>query len=537
MDAGAEIDVVQPVENDSAAETGPTQDHGGRSEPSSLNQGEILRTLATVEKDSQAIAESFSSLFVSLRSTLSEATGSSVDHMTCFGDAAGRLQENALDAATKGNRYINSCLRLNEEIKGVENLAARLKHLRKNVDVLDTASLLDRISKIGGKLSPAPTLPEVQLSQYVPSLEKIATLKLLQQVSALMFLTWYNNNYESSSVGPFFDFSTDETISADAVRNNFVDMKVDHIKGVVIFGNLSNESDGLKEPLAIFAETMNKVRSMLFPAPSKASKVGDVVPNLEETVEKEHKRLLTRNSIIEKRKEEQGRQQLEMELEEKQRKLKLLKLTNETEQKRLAIELKERRRHRILRGIEEKVTKQTVMEKAMSEKRKEDQEMEMKLQKLAKTMDYLERAKREEASPMIEAAYQQRLVEERNFYEHGQQNEVELSKERLKSDLKEKKRLARMLDNKEIFQDRVSSLQQAEFERIRKEKEEHIGQIIQARKQESDSKRKRIYHLKSEEERIKKLQEEEEAHRREGTPSTSIEKRFGHFSSLGLSEE
>ncbi|KAG7573885.1 hypothetical protein ISN44_As09g021250 [Arabidopsis suecica] len=53
----------------------PEQDHGGRPE---LKQGEILRTLATVEKDSQAIAESFSSLFVSLRSTLSEATGSSV---------------------------------------------------------------------------------------------------------------------------------------------------------------------------------------------------------------------------------------------------------------------------------------------------------------------------------------------------------------------------------------------------------------------------------------------------------------------------
>lgn len=109
------------------------------------------------------------------------------------------------------------------------------------------------------------------------------------------------------------------------------------------------------------------------------------------------------------------------ELEEEQRKLTLLKLTEEAEQKRLATELKERRRHRIHRGIEEKVTKQTVMEKAMSEKRKEDQEMEKKLQKLAKTMDYLERAKREEASPMIEAAYQQRLVEERKIYEHGQQ--------------------------------------------------------------------------------------------------------------------
>ncbi|KAF2533461.1 hypothetical protein F2Q70_00032959 [Brassica cretica] len=131
MDAGAETEVDQTVDGDSsAAET---------VDPSPLNQGEILRTLATVEKDSKAIAESFSSLFVSLRSTLSEATGSSVDHMTCFGDAAGRLQETALDASTKGNRYINSCLRLNEEIKGLETLAPRLKHLRRNVDVLDTA--------------------------------------------------------------------------------------------------------------------------------------------------------------------------------------------------------------------------------------------------------------------------------------------------------------------------------------------------------------------------------------------------------------
>ncbi|KAJ4912962.1 eukaryotic translation initiation factor 3A [Raphanus sativus] len=141
MDAGAEADVDRPVDGDSSAaeESGSNQFSGGRSEPSPLKQGDILRTLATVEKDSQAIAESFASLFVSLRSTLSEATSSSVDHMTCFGDAAGRLQETALDASTKGNRYINSCLRLNEEIKGVENLAARLKHLRRNVDVLDTA--------------------------------------------------------------------------------------------------------------------------------------------------------------------------------------------------------------------------------------------------------------------------------------------------------------------------------------------------------------------------------------------------------------
>ncbi|CAN6810132.1 unnamed protein product [Brassica oleracea var. botrytis] len=48
--------------------------------------------------------------------------------MTCFGDAAGRLQETGnMHPLIKGNRYINSCLRYLS------------KHLGRNLDVLDTA--------------------------------------------------------------------------------------------------------------------------------------------------------------------------------------------------------------------------------------------------------------------------------------------------------------------------------------------------------------------------------------------------------------
>ncbi|XP_054809261.1 uncharacterized protein LOC129311191 isoform X7 [Prosopis cineraria] len=98
----------------------------------SFNQSEIFRAIQVVERDSLAIAESFVSLFDSLRLALSEVTGSSVDHMQCFCDATGRLQESGrdpcevglseislLEATTKGNRYINSCLRLNEEMKSI----------------------------------------------------------------------------------------------------------------------------------------------------------------------------------------------------------------------------------------------------------------------------------------------------------------------------------------------------------------------------------------------------------------------------------
>ncbi|KAI3915538.1 hypothetical protein MKW92_044585 [Papaver armeniacum] len=122
-----------------------------------FDQNEIFKALEIVEKDSMAIAETYVSLFSSLRLILSEVTSSSVDHMRCFSDAAGRVQESwvfrlptialvtvmfyfaylclifasifsfaALDAATKGNRYINSCLRLNEELKSIDSLALQL---------------------------------------------------------------------------------------------------------------------------------------------------------------------------------------------------------------------------------------------------------------------------------------------------------------------------------------------------------------------------------------------------------------------------
>ncbi|KAJ9555285.1 hypothetical protein OSB04_009899 [Centaurea solstitialis] len=104
-----------------------------------ISQKEILRAVEVVERDSIAIADSFSSLFASLRGALSQVTSSSVDHVQCFSDAAGRLQESALDSATKGNLYINSCLRLNEEMRGIDTLAMQLKVLRRNVDALDTA--------------------------------------------------------------------------------------------------------------------------------------------------------------------------------------------------------------------------------------------------------------------------------------------------------------------------------------------------------------------------------------------------------------
>ncbi|PPD94597.1 hypothetical protein GOBAR_DD08350 [Gossypium barbadense] len=380
--------------------------------------------------------------------------------------------------------------------KGVLSCATQevkdLYHLLENDFLpLDVASkihpLLMKISKLGGKLTSASSVSQLYQTMKIESLSQMI---------------------------PFYEFSMVEKISVDAVKHNFIAMKVDHMKGAVLFGNMGLESDKLQDHLTVFAESLNKARSMIYPAPKKASKLCEVLPGLGEIVDKEHRRLLARKSIIEKRKEEQERQLLEMEREEESKRQHLLKKTEEAEKKRLAAMFEQQRAERIRKEIEEreleeaqallqetekhlkrgkkkpildgeKLTKQTLIERALSEQLKERQEQEKRLQKVAKTMDHLERAKREEAAPLIEAAFQRRLVEEKVLHEREQQLEVELSRHRHDGDLKEKNRLARMLENKAL-------------------------------KQERDIKRKKIFYVRSEEEKIKKMREEEEARKREG---------------------
>lgn len=131
---------------------------------------------------------------------------------------------------------------------------------------LQVQPLLTKISKLGGKLASASSVPEVHLSQYVPSLEKLAALRLLQRVCfttirhadscATLFGILHHvcsfpyvlyiqvsQVYQTmtidnlSKIIPFFDFPMVEKISVDAVKNNFLSMKVNYRKGAIFFGN------------------------------------------------------------------------------------------------------------------------------------------------------------------------------------------------------------------------------------------------------------------------------------------------------------
>ncbi|KAM0900272.1 hypothetical protein ACQ4PT_020741 [Festuca glaucescens] len=436
------------------------------------------------------------------------------------------------ELAAKG---VISCA--SQEVKDLYNL---MEHEFLPLDLASKVQpLLSKISTVGGKLSAASSVPEIQLSKYQSALEKLTALRVLQQAS------WIFQSMKIDMLSrmiPFFDFNVVEKIAVDAVKHNFVAMKVNHLSGAVHFGNIDIESDGLSSHLSVLADSLSKARTLIHPPVHEPSKLGENLINLAGMVEKEHKRLLARKSIIEKRKEDHERQILEKEKEEEAKRMSIQKKSAEEERERLSKEQRLREELRIQREIADKekkeaqaqlaqlensrknrkkpifegeLTKQGMVELAVQMQIKERLEMKKRLHKVAKTMDHLERAKRQEEAPLIEEAFQKRLEEEKILHEQEQLREIELSKQHHAGDLQEKNRLSRLLEHKNAFQERIVQRRESEFSSLRKERGERVNLLISSRKRERETVRKLMYYLNLEEQQIQRQREEDEARKHE----------------------
>jgi translation initiation factor 3 subunit A len=149
------------------------------------------------------------------------------------------------------------------------------------------------------------------------------------------------------------------------------------------------ESDRLSGHLSVLADSLNKARNLINPPAKKPSKLHENFAHLAVVVENEHKRLLARKSIIEKRKEELERQILEkvssliilvilinclfcsfsshfctliQEKEEEMKRLRSIKKTADEEKARLISDQRQREQDRIRREVEQQ-------EKAEAEKK------------------------------------------------------------------------------------------------------------------------------------------------------------------------
>ncbi len=92
---------------------------------------------------------------------------------------------------------------VSQEVKDLYNLVENEFH------PLDLAAKiqphLSKLSKLSDKLSSASPVPEVQLEQYVPALERLTTLRVLQQVilHPAMIYCMLSHNYDCDFLSSF----------------------------------------------------------------------------------------------------------------------------------------------------------------------------------------------------------------------------------------------------------------------------------------------------------------------------------------------
>eukprot|EP00239_Pterosperma_sp_CCMP1384_P002815 CAMPEP_0197846884 /NCGR_PEP_ID=MMETSP1438-20131217/4694_1 /TAXON_ID=1461541 /ORGANISM="Pterosperma sp., Strain CCMP1384" /LENGTH=1059 /DNA_ID=CAMNT_0043458663 /DNA_START=84 /DNA_END=3263 /DNA_ORIENTATION=- len=371
---------------------------------------------------------------------------------------------------------------------------------------------------------------DVCLAQYVPALEHLSILRLLQQVSQV---------YQSmkmphlQSMIPFLTFDEVEKQIVDAVKYNYIQVRIDYQKQSVLFGSQFLESDKIKNHLTTLTKRLNKAVSMVAAesapvAPKERAPVSQIL----EAIEDEHKLVLARKVIIERRKEEQERLLLEQEREEEERKRATQKLNEEAEKKRQTEEARKREEDRIRQDIEAKeieeakvlaeqlskkgrrkkvgddvkLDKRQLMEDAISEQIKERQEMERKIQRLSRNMDHLERARRENEVQLLEKLYLDQLVIAKQYFEEQQELQKKNHAEAWKGDIEVKSRLTKMTDDKSIFKAQIMERRAEEFERLQIEKHEMYQEKLALERQNRDMRRKKAY--------LKKMQDMEEAKNR-----------------------
>lgn len=96
----------------------------------------------------------------------------------------------------------------------------------------------------------------------------------------------------------------------------------------------------------------------------------------------------------------------------------------------------------------ETLDKRALMQREFERKAKEQNEFEAKMNKIARNMDYLERARREEELPFLEDAMKIRAIEQKEYFEVEQVNALVQHKEKWVADVDAKRRSTHLSEDK-----------------------------------------------------------------------------------------
>ncbi|XP_058450092.1 eukaryotic translation initiation factor 3 subunit A [Malaya genurostris] len=410
-------------------------------------------------------------------------------------------------------------------------------------------------------------------TQYSQALQDVTLVRLVRQVSQVYQSIEFSRFLALAKFANSFYL---ERILVDCVRHNDMQITIDHRNHSVHFGTDLSESQREDHPDGPTLQSMpsEQVRSQLvnmsvvlhraIAAINPNRKKGDrerlrtqMVKHYEENMVKEHQRILQRQKKIEDRKEYIERVNLKREEEELRQQEEAARQQKLAEMKRLEIENEERERKRHEneiqmikeRNMKDKIDqiKQTASGQKMLKKYDEEDIKKMNAEEIAareaeervkerkahdnnlksqeKKIDYFERAKRLEEIPLIEKYLENKLVQDKEFWEKQEATRIEAAIAERKNAEAVQERLRRMLPDREIFWQKLKGERSNQFaeklkafnveleEERRRRLQERVIQRREERRQrwirEKEEERRRV------EEELRKQKEEEERIERE----------------------
>ncbi|PSC76450.1 eukaryotic translation initiation factor 3 subunit A-like [Micractinium conductrix] len=395
------------------------------------------------------------------------------------------------------------------------------------------APLLESLQGLNQAVSGASPVQDMPLEAFFAPLQRVAVAKMVRQLSEVYSVMRVST---MSELAPFIGFGQAEQMIVDAVRSGYLQARFDHKNNTVHFGGQEVESERVRGHIATMARRLTKALAVINPAPpaDKEERRARLVALALETAGKENQRMLARKTEIEKRKEEAEREAMERERLLEEQRAAAEQLAREAEERRKEQERARREAERIQKELEEREQEELkaylvargkkvgegeildakiINQEVVSEQLKQQQELQRKLAKLAKQMDHLERARREEEAPLLATGYEVKLKEDEELF-HSEAGAFKAAhRAAWEHDLAEKQRLAKMGADRDEVAAAIQARRAEEFAALSAARARALAERREALREERDLARRREYvrrcRLQIEEKR--RREEEEEA--------------------------
>ncbi|XP_033956223.1 eukaryotic translation initiation factor 3 subunit A isoform X2 [Pseudochaenichthys georgianus] len=410
---------------------------------------------------------------------------------------------------------------------------------------------------------------ESDLQHYVPHLQGNTILRLLQQVAQIYQSIEFTR---LASLVPFVDAFQLERSIVDAARHCDLQVRIDHTSRNLSFGSDLNYSTKEDAPVGPFLQNMPsaQIRNQLTAMSSSLAKAVQVIKPasiLQEREEqsqlamaaylknarKDHQRILARRQTIEERKERLESLNIAREKEELELREAEMQKVRKAEEERLRQEAKEREKERIMQEHElikkktvrerleqikktelgakafkdidiedlEELDPDFIMAKQVEQLEKEKRELQERLKNQEKKIDYFERAKRLEEIPLIKQAYEEQRIKDMELWELQEEDRISNMEVEREKALEHKKRMSRMMEDKESFLGKITAARSCVYEEKLKTFEDRLVEerkkrMEERKKQRKEDRRNNFYRQKEEdaqrihEESLKKEREEAE---------------------------